>query len=427
MIGARPTRRRRCAGGVFDPLPSFRVGGVEKEFPHWTGGVDVVEMTPYSWSRPGWVWLAATPTLATVLAAASFFLGRWRSRTSSQQTTLDVRSTTSSKRRDPPENPVWAAVELGGTTARAAVAVGTPDQIIDRFQVPTSTPIETLTLLAAWLAERHKAQPITALGIASFGPILLRPGDSNEELYEVQFGKTPKLAWQNLRLIETLQRIWSQDETDSASQELARQIGKTIPVLVDTDVNAPALAELACRQKPQTDGSQQILVYITVGTGVGVGVAVNHEPLHGRLHPEGGHMRVARHPSDTYPGACAWHRDCIEGLCCAKALAERAKRDPGDLALLSDDHPVWNIAAYYLAQLCVNLSCVLAPQWIVLGGGVMQRRKLVSRIQAYFKEFDAAYLGIEQPITTYLVTSAFGDQAGLVGACKLAERAWQTH
>lgn len=34
--------------------------------------------------------------------------------------------------------------------------------------------------------------------------------------------------------------------------------------------------------------------YITVGTGIGIGLVVNGKPVHGMLHPEGGHMYVTR-------------------------------------------------------------------------------------------------------------------------------------
>ncbi|BAM79667.1 fructokinase [Cyanidioschyzon merolae strain 10D] len=383
-------------------------------------------MTSRQTTTPTWLVWAAAPALFSTVTALGWGLARWRQRRALSLGEEDERSTTvpavQSLRN---QHLVFAAIELGGTSARAAIAVGRPDQFIERFQVPTSTPRETLTLLTAWLAERHETHPITALGVATFGPILLPSVASSAASHQVRFGKTPKKAWQGLALLEELQQLWERDEQRPASQELAKAIGTRIPVLVDTDVNAPALAELAARRSPTDPGGPLVLAYVTVGTGVGVGVAIQDEPLHGRLHPEAGHIRVVRYPADSYSGSCIWHQDCLEGLCCAGALAERAKVDASQLADLADDHPVWKLAAHYLAQLCWNLSCVLAPHWIVLGGGVMQRKSLLKKIQSKFVELDRDYLGIETPVEKYIVSSAYGPHAGLVGACTLAERAWQ--
>ncbi len=51
------------------------------------------------------------------------------------------------------------------------------------------------------------------------------------------------------------------------------------------------------------------------------------------------------------------------------------------LATFADDHPIWEVAAYYLAQICVNLIIIASPEKIVLGGGVLKRRSLYPRIR----------------------------------------------
>lgn len=73
----------------------------------------------------------------------------------------------------------------------------------------------------------------------------------------------------------------------------------TKPVLFDTDVNAPALAEFTYHA---SSPSQSSVAYITVGTGVGVGLVINGKTVHGLVHPEGGHVPPFRLQSDGLKG-----------------------------------------------------------------------------------------------------------------------------
>lgn len=77
---------------------------------------------------------------------------------------------------------------------------------------------------------------------------------------------------------------------------------------------------------------------------------VGNTPVHGLVHPEGGHMlyvywlpshstfltlyRVPRLPEDlhtAFKGTCPFHNDCIEGLVANGALAARLKIPATDL------------------------------------------------------------------------------------------------
>jgi len=69
------------------------------------------------------------------------------------------------------------------------------------------------------------------------------------------------------------------------------------------------------------------------------------------------------------------------------AIAKRLGVTIHDLPSLDEEHVVWKQVAYYLAQLCLNLTLTVSPEVIILGGGVMNQKRLLSLIQVYFKEF----------------------------------------
>ncbi len=285
----------------------------------------------------------------------------------------------------PRDSRVIAGVELGGT--KSIIVLQRDGVIAERARIATTTPEETLGLVAAQLA----AWRFDALGIASFGPIEIDPSSP-------RFGQilaTPKPGWSGTNLIERL--------------------GGDGPVALSTDVIAAALAEaetgaaLGCRD----------LCYITVGTGIGVGVIARGTPLTGRLHPEAGHMRVARVPGDDFVGTCSFHHDCLEGLASGPAIAARAGRAAGDV---SDNDPVWRFVVDALAQGCANLLLTLSSETIVLGGGVIvQRPWLVPAIEARMKALLADYL--PDVGSDMLRLAKLGDDAGPIGALLLARDA----
>ncbi len=93
-----------------------------------------------------------------------------------------------------------------------------------------------------------------------------------------------------------------------------------LPVAFDTDVNAAALAEF---RWGAARGLRSFL-YVTVGTGLGGGAIIDGRLLHGRLHPEMGHIRIPHDRArDPFRGNCPYHGDCLEGLAAGPAIEAR--------------------------------------------------------------------------------------------------------
>lgn len=90
---------------------------------------------------------------------------------------------------------------------------------------------------------------------------------------------------------------------------------------------------------------------------------------------------------------------------------------------LDDGEKIWEIIGYYLAQLCMNITLMMSPEVIVLGGGVMNRKIVFKYIHRYFIELVNKY--IEHPLFTdeniahYIKQPALGMNVGLKGALLL--------
>ena len=283
----------------------------------------------------------------------------------------------------------YGAIELGGTKVRCAFFVG--DTLFSETRIDTTSFDETLASIETFFAP--SAEHLRAIGVASFGPLEL----ARESHAYGCLLSTPKPGWSDAPLVP----------------RLSKRFG--VPVRIDTDVNAAALAE----QQRGAGRGRDPLVYITVGTGIGVGVVVQGKPLHGVMHPELGHLPAP--PECDFAGACPFHGRCIEGVASGRALEERT----GIRAeLLSDDHPVWELEARYLGHLVAAVVLAYAPQRIVLGGGIMQRLWLLDRVREHVLRTLAGYVPRAELSTSgirgYLVPPSLGDRAGLMGALLLA-------
>ena len=297
----------------------------------------------------------------------------------------------------PTQGPVrYGGVEAGGT--KFVCALGDASlTLLERVEFPTTSPDETIGRAIDFFRSRAENGGLTALGVGSFGPVDPRP-DSPFWGYVTT---TPKLGWRH---------------TDFAGR-LERALGA--PVGFDTDTNAAALGEGAL-------GAAQGLhtfVYLTVGTGIGGGGLIGGEPMRGLLHPEMGHMKLPRAEGDDFEGACPFHGDCLEGMASGPALRARAGGSP---ERLPPDHEIWTHAAHYLSVALANITCILSPQRIILGGGVMHQRHLFPRIRRRVQRILADYLQspeiIEHP-ETFIVPPGLGDDAGVVGSLALARLA----
>ncbi len=284
------------------------------------------------------------------------------------------------------------ALEAGGT--KMVCAVGDENGKLEKkVSFPTKTPEETMPVLLDFF-EEHKVE---AIGIGCFGPIDLNKSSATYGYIT----STPKLAWANYNIVGAFEK----------------KLG--VPIGFDTDVNGAVLGEVCFGAAKGCDSA----VYITIGTGVGVGVYVNGGLLHGLLHPEAGHVLVARAAGDPYAGKCPYHPNCLEGLAAGPAIMERWGRPAAELA---EREEVWELESDYIAQAVTNYILTLSPQKVILGGGVMHQEQLFPLIRAKVAEMLNGYVrhnAVLREIDRYIVPPRLGDEPGIKGALVLGKNA----
>lgn len=288
-------------------------------------------------------------------------------------------------------SPRHAGVEAGGTKFRCAVA--SDGKLLAECTVATGDPEDTLREVAAFFdACRVTHGGVDAVGVASFGPLQLDPASPR---YGEIIG-SPKHAWNGVNLVRHCRMILD------------------APVVLDTDVNAAAAFEL------ENCPAARRLAYVTVGTGVGVGLSTRGAESSAAVHLEGGHVPIARHPAlGTAAGTCPFHGACVEGVASGTAINTLWGKP---LDRLPDAHCAFDVVADAIGQLCASIHYLIAPDRIVLGGGVLSDERMLPRIRAGFAVRIAGYHGPRDPLFEFLRAPSAPDP-GLHGALLIARRA----
>lgn len=306
-------------------------------------------------------------------------------------------------------------VDIGGTKILGAL-VSESGEIIYEARVPS--PAQDPDLMVRTVVDlirdvsSHAKEKVVGAGVAAAGFI-----DANQStiLY------APNLNWRN------------EPFRDRLAQHL------DLPIVIENDANAAGWAEYKFGAGKNTKD----MVMLTLGTGVGGAVVADYKLRRGGFGMAGelGHVRVVQ---DGKQCGCG-RKGCVEqyssGTAVVKAarklagsagpagqrLRELKERD-GELggqqvyaALLEQDPAVLGIfrdAGRYLGQAMATITAVLDPEVYVIGGGVSEAGDLI------LDPIREGFLG-DLPARGFrpearIVTAAFTNQAGVIGAADLA-------
>jgi glucokinase len=309
---------------------------------------------------------------------------------------------------------VVAGIDIGGT--KIALALATLDGATRPFRrFPTETArgpqsilAEACSMIEALAAEAEAR--LVAIGVGCGGPLDRKRG---------LILSPPNLpGWDEFPIVRLLAERFD------------------VPVLLDNDANAAALGEF---EYGAGRGLRDI-VYLTISTGIGGGVIVNGQLVHGVADGAGeiGHMVVL--PDGPSCGCGA--RGCLEALCSGTSIARRAQErlatgaqsslrgraeqvtaqmvvqaaQAGDQLATE----VWGETIHYLAHGLSNVISILAPEAIILGGGVSTAgaqlfEPLRRAVRARVRMIPVAQVQILQ--------AALAGDSGIYGALILGRRA----
>ena len=257
---------------------------------------------------------------------------------------------------------------------------------------------------------------VRAIGIGA-------PGAINTETGEVIFA--PNLRWNDAPLKRDLEKVIE------------------VPVHVENDCNVCALGV----HEVELEGKPKSMVGLFLGTGIGGGLILDGKMWGGfnRTAGEIGHMVI----EVGGPKCGCGNRGCFEALASRTAIFRRVHEaikggaksilpeflkpgedildlKSGDLrkAIRKGDKLVEKIveeAAEYTGIAVANLINILNPEYVVLGGGVMDA--LADEMMSIIVEtaHDYAMPGTDKGIQ--ILASKLGDQAGITGSAVLARRA----
>jgi glucokinase len=313
---------------------------------------------------------------------------------------------------------ILVGVDIGGTKVAAGL-VNSEGEIFARNRTPmvtTGAPSNGLAAVSKAIGglfpNASLQNSITAIGICTPGPLNPKTG---------RIINPPNLPiWHNYSLAEEMRGLYG------------------VPIRVDNDANAAALAEA----KWGAGRGYSNFFYATVGTGIGTGIILDGRIFHGKTGAagEGGHMGI----DSSGPVCNCGKRGCIETLAAGPAIARRARQklehNPnsvlwemagGDLQAVSSEmvgrayalnDPVATEAMRetldLLAYWTGNIIDLLEPEAIVIGGGVS------SLLAPFLDEIRERWRGAcitPNPLAVPLMLAHYGEDAGIAGAAALCE------
>ena len=308
---------------------------------------------------------------------------------------------------------LYVGVDVGGTKVAAGL-VNAEGQILSQIRVPmvshSSAEAGLNAVLGAIAQANAGCSGVEGIGICSPGPLHPFSG--------VVLNPPNLPCWRNFELAASVQKLYP------------------VPVKVDNDANAAALAET---RWGAARGYKNVF-YATIGTGIGTGIIFDGKIFHGRTGAagEGGHNSV-----DYRGPICACGKPgCIEALASGNAIARRAREriaagaasamleiaggnvdairgEAVGKAFLAGDRFAKELILETIEMLAVwlaNMIDLLDPEVIVIGGGA------ATLYQPYYEQLRERIPRVAvnpRAAEVQVISAHYGADSGIAGGAAL--------
>ncbi|MFD1464493.1 ROK family protein [Lapidilactobacillus mulanensis] len=293
-------------------------------------------------------------------------------------------------------NKYYLGVDIGGTFIKMGV-VSSNGQIVDRCKVESKYDISEITkIINTYLIKQSKRTTIIGVGISLPGVI------SSEGIMQTA-GALKSLIGLNIKKIV---------------EEALK-----LPAEIITDSKAVALSEgWLGNGKNYSD-----YVCITLGSAVGGAIVINNRLYWGLggLAGEFGVSLMDRSDAEYKLDSTSLHAGVVGGLCRKYSLATDQKiTDAALIFSLAKEGDA--IAQHFfdeflddVARLLVNISVYIAPEAILIGGGISADKVIMDKIQRAYDKIIQKYHVLSLVNMPVILPCKLKNDAGMIGAVKL--------
>ena len=294
-------------------------------------------------------------------------------------------------------NEYFLGVDLGGTFTKMGV-VSAAGEVLSKTKFPTEMSLNAiLTQVQQYIDQVQAEEQIVIKGIGISLPGVMKADGTMQTA-----GAIKSLIGFNVR---------------KHAAEFFQ-----LPVAAITDSKAAALAESWHGNGKAFDN----FVCLTLGSAVGGAIVINRQLYWGLggLAGEFGVALMDRKDPAYKLDSTSLHAGVVGGLCRKYSLAAGQKVMEAEkiFAMAEEGQPLAQkyVSEFFddVARLVVNVSVSLAPEAVLIGGGISENKQIMACIESVYKQVIQDYSVLSRVQMPKLLPCFYGNDAGIIGAVK---------